>query len=113
MSNLTIDNQKVYTYLIHNSCLALSQTTKNIRFLKNRKNLQRANPYFAMPSGTKINSFIIMTHLVGVTRKEDEGDVADTVAYPGVGTIESPGWIPAEKNLWRCRARSSTFFEFL
>ncbi len=50
---------------------------------------------------------------MGVTWKEDEGDVADAVAYPGVGTVESPGWIPAEKNLWRCGARSPTFFEFL
>ena len=56
---------------------------------------------------------VIASVLVRMSRKQDEGDVADAVADSGVCTFESSWRVSTEKNLRGGGTRSTTFFELL
>ena len=56
---------------------------------------------------------VVASILVGVTREEDEGDVADLFADASVGTFQTSRGIAAEEDLRSSCARTAALFEFL
>jgi len=57
---------------------------------------------------------IIPRVLVGMSGKQDESDVTDVIANPGVGVLQLHGWFPVrEEDLRRGMARFAALFELL